>query len=129
MVGVITPTNAPTVLVVDDNSTLRLTIAAALSASGARVLQAVDGRDALVHASLTLPDVVVSDIDMPRMGGIALCQSLKGNPRSSHVPVVLMSGEQVRIEDVAGADAFLVKPFSVGQLSRLIGHLLAPSHS
>ena len=121
---VIDPTVPPTVLVVEDNATMRETLATALSAAGARVLRAVDGRDALVQAELTLPDIVISDIEMPRMDGFALCRSFKESPRTRHVPVVLMSGAEVSPDGLAGADAFLPKPFPLHELHRVIRQLL-----
>ncbi len=117
----------PTVLVVDDNESLRTFIASLLK-DEYRVLLAADGKEALDVAGHQLPDLVISDVMMPVMDGLAFCQALKTQLATSHIPVILLTAknmEDQRAEGYAsGADAYISKPFSEKVLLSRIGNLL-----
>ena len=117
----------PTVLVVDDNESLRTYIASVLK-DEYRVLLAADGKEALEVAGRQLPDLVISDVMMPVMDGLAFCQALKSQLATSHIPVILLTAknmEDQRAEGYAsGADAYISKPFSEKVLLSRIGNLL-----
>lgn len=117
----------PTVLVVDDNESLRTFIASLLK-DEYRVLLAADGKEALDVAGCQLPDLVISDVMMPVMDGLAFCQALKTQLATSHIPVILLTAknmEDQRAEGYAsGADAYISKPFSEKVLLSRIGNLL-----
>jgi signal transduction histidine kinase len=123
------PANAdqrPLVLVVDDNADLREYLSGLL-APHYRVVTAADGRDALDAIHALAPDLVVSDVMMPRMTGIELVQALRADP-AAVVPVILLSaraGEEATIEGLeCGADDYLTKPFTAGELlARVRAHL------
>lgn len=117
----------PTVLVVDDNESLRTFIASLLK-DEYRLLLAADGKEALEVAGRQLPDLVISDVMMPVMDGLAFCQALKAQLATSHIPVILLTAknmEDQRAEGYAsGADAYISKPFSEKVLLSRIGNLL-----
>ena len=104
-----------TVLVVDDNPDLRDYITRLLQPYW-RVLVAPDGERALELLADSTPDLVLSDVMMPGISGFELLQKLRSDPRTATIPVILLSaraGEESTIEGLeAGADDYLVKPFS-----------------
>jgi CheY-like chemotaxis protein len=107
-------TRRKTVLVVDDSPVVRDLLAEALRAHGLRVLEAQDGADALTHlASGHAVDLVVTDVDMPRLDGIGLLHELRRRDGPRRLPIVIVSmrgseQDQRRALD-AGADAYLAK--------------------
>jgi two-component system, chemotaxis family, sensor kinase CheA len=101
------------VLVVEDSITARMLLKNLLEAAGYRVRTAVDGVDALAQLRSGAVDVVVSDVDMPRLNGFDLTMQLRGDTKFADVPVVLVTGLESR-EDrerglAVGANAYLVK--------------------
>ncbi|GLW91106.1 SpoIIE family protein phosphatase [Actinokineospora globicatena] len=109
-----------TVLVVDDNADMREYLGRLLVGAGYGVRMAVDGLDALESIRAAPPHLVVSDVMMPRLDGLALVAALRGDPRTAAVPVLLLSaraGQEESIEGLrAGADDYLVKPFAAAEL-------------
>jgi PAS domain S-box-containing protein len=107
------------VLVVDDNADMRRYISSLLAGTYL-VDVAPDGAVALEMARVHLPDLVLTDVMMPNLDGYGLLKALRKDPRTAHVPVVMVSarsGEEAAIEGLdAGADDFLVKPFSALEL-------------
>ncbi len=124
------PRPPATVLVVDDSITTRTLEKGILEASGYRVLLSVDGLDALsVLRGGAAIDLVVADIEMPRMDGFALLQAMKSEPRLASIPVVLMTSRaapaDVRRGLELGADAYVTKQkFDQRELLATIGQLL-----
>src|SRR5206468_4019320 len=87
-----------------------------------------NGTDALAAASKRVPDLVLADIMMPEMDGFQLLHVLRNDPRTSAIPIILLSaraGEEAAIEGLeAGADDYLIKPFSARELlARVKTHL------
>lgn len=118
-----------TILVVDDSEALRKVVATALGRQGFRVLQAPDGAQALGLIHESLPDLVLTDADMPAMGGHDLCRVLKKGKATKGVPVVIMSGELVDDKDVvagleSGADDYILKPLAMPVLFARLGAVL-----
>ncbi len=115
------------VLVADDNADMRAYLRDLLAPFYAVTL-AADGLQALEAARRDPPDVVLSDVMMPRLDGLQLLAALRGDPRLGGVPVVLLSaraGEEARIEGLdAGADDYMIKPFSSRELLARLGALL-----
>jgi PAS domain S-box-containing protein len=114
-------TAAPTeVLVADDNADMRDYLTRLLRSAGHRVRAVGDGQAALEAARGRTPDLIVSDVMMPRMDGLELVASLRADPRTASTPVLLLSaraGQEASIEGLeAGADDYLVKPFSSAEL-------------
>jgi signal transduction histidine kinase len=117
----------PLVLVVDDNADLREYMSGLL-APYYRVVTANDGLEAFDVIRARAPEIVVSDVMMPRMTGIELVQALRADPSAVAVPVILLSaraGEEATIEGLdAGSDDYLTKPFTGAELlARVRAHL------
>jgi hypothetical protein len=108
------------VLVADDNTDMREYLVRLLKASGYDVDAVADGQDALESVRAHPPDLLVSDVMMPRLDGLALVSTLRADPRTSVVPILLLSaraGQEASIEGLdAGADDYLVKPFVAAEL-------------
>ncbi|MFJ8962416.1 SpoIIE family protein phosphatase [Lentzea sp. NPDC102401] len=109
-----------TVLVVDDNADMREYLTRLLFRAGYEVRAVNDGQAALETARAHPPDLVVSDVMMPRMDGLSLVAALRADPRTMAVPVLLLSaraGQEASGEGLlAGADDYLVKPFAAADL-------------
>jgi signal transduction histidine kinase len=115
------------VLVVDDNPDLRAYIANLLAPTYT-VVTAVDGVEALETIRVDPPDLVLSDVMMPRLDGVGLVRELRADPRTHTIPVILVSaraGEESAVEGLdVGSDDYLVKPFSARELlARVRTHL------
>jgi len=120
------PPAAETVLIAEDNPDLRKFIRETLR--DYRILEAADGAEALVLACENPPDIVISDVMMPGMDGLALCKRLKEDERTSHIPVILLTskaGLESRVEGLeTGADDYIAKPFSTLELQARLRNLL-----
>ena len=122
--------NAPVharILLADDNADMRAYVQRLLSPYWA-VEAVADGVQALAVASERLPDLVLTDIMMPGLDGLALLRALRADPRTAPIPVILLSaraGEEARVEGLAaGADDYLIKPFAARELlARVEAHL------
>ncbi|MFJ2395431.1 SpoIIE family protein phosphatase [Streptomyces sp. NPDC087843] len=122
------PVAAARVLVADDNADMREYLTRLLTGAGYEVATVADGVEALEAVRALPPDLVVSDVMMPRMDGLALVTALRAEARTAAVPVLLLSaraGEEASIEGLqAGADDYLVKPFAAAELlARVRGNL------
>jgi PAS domain S-box-containing protein len=108
------------VLVADDNSDMREYLARLLRTAGYHVTMVTDGQAALAAIRVGLPDLVISDVMMPRLAGLGLVAAVRADPRTAGVPVLLLSaraGQEASVEGLhAGADDYLVKPFSAVEL-------------
>jgi signal transduction histidine kinase/response regulator RpfG family c-di-GMP phosphodiesterase len=118
------PTAGARVLVADDNADMRAYLRDLLSPAYA-VEAVADGQQALVAARRKRPDLILSDIMMPRLNGLELLQALRADEVLCDVPMILLSaraGEEARLEGLdAGADDYLVKPFSARELLARLG--------
>ena len=117
----------PRILIADDNADMRQYIARLLSERYA-VETASDGEAALASAKAQRPDLILSDVMMPRLDGFGLLRELRADPQTKTIPVILLSaraGEESRIEGLEqGADDYLIKPFSARELlARVAAHL------
>ena len=117
----------PRVLVADDNADMRQYVARLL-AEQYRVEAVPDGEAALAAARERPPDLILTDVMMPRLDGFGLLRELRADPRTGGLPVIMLSaraGEESRVEGMeAGADDYLVKPFSARELlARVSAHL------
>jgi len=117
----------PLVLVVEDNVEVRNYVVNELN-DIFRISYAVDGSDGLSKALETIPDLVLSDIMMPVMDGLELCEKLKTDERTSHIPVVLLTAQQSEEYKISGyetgADAYITKPFSSSVLRVRLTNLI-----
>jgi CheY-like chemotaxis protein len=117
-----------TVLVVDDEPTIRTLVNAILEGSGVRTLEAADGPEALDMARRHQPDLVLLDVVMPRMDGFTVCQRIKAEKSMARAPVLLLTAlvqesDHQRARSV-GADGIVQKPFSPAVLRATVQAML-----
>ena len=109
----------PVVLVIEDNADVRTYIKQYLHHSF-QILEAVNGEEGILKALKYLPDLIISDVMMPKKGGYEVCAELKTDPRTSHIPVILLTAKATREEKLqgleTGADDYLIKPFDTKEL-------------
>lgn len=116
----------PLVLLVEDNTDVVAYLASCLP--DYRLATARDGQEGLDSAVELTPDILISDVMMPRMDGFQLCKALKNDTRTSHIPVILLTAKadlQSKMEGLEyGADAYLTKPFHEEELQVLVRNIL-----
>jgi PAS domain S-box-containing protein len=116
--------SAAKILLVDDNRDMREYVQGLL-ARQYEVIPASDGEEALEIARTNPPDLVLTDVMMPRMDGFQLLKALRDDPQTMLLPVIMLSaraGEESRVEGMeAGADDYLVKPFTARELMARVG--------
>jgi DNA-binding response OmpR family regulator len=124
---------ATRVLVVDDDEVIRRLITLNLELEGFEVSEAADGQECLDCVVQIDPAVVVLDVAMPRLDGLATAVELKSTPGTAHVKVVMVSARaqqaDVRRGLEAGADVYLTKPFEPEVLIRVVRDLAASENS
>jgi response regulator RpfG family c-di-GMP phosphodiesterase len=118
-----------TILVVDDSKSMRSLLEDALEKNGYTVRTAENGREALDMLHALRPDVILSDVYMPVMNGLELCETLHYNPAFSEIPFVVMStendsGNMVHMMKY-GAAAFIIKPFNIEQLMITLNNIFS----
>ena len=117
-----------TVLVIDDEAITRGIVSAKIRAIGTNVVEAEDGISALARLSETTFDLAIVDLDMPNMSGIELISTIRNNLRLRHLPIVVLTGHEIRAAlDAAlcaGATSFLQKPLNWACFGPHIRHLL-----
>jgi CheY-like chemotaxis protein len=114
-------------LVVDDSAVIRELIAVNLELEGFEVSTAGDGEAALAIASELLPDVVTLDAMMPRLNGYETVVRLRDDPRTAHIPIVMVTG-RAQASDIergreVGVEAYLTKPFEPAELVEVVTRL------
>lgn len=109
----------PKVLIVEDNADMRRYLRSILS-SHYNIIEAVDGREGLRRAATEMPALVLTDVMMPQMNGLAMCAALKEDEVTSHIPVVILTAkasQEALIEGLSsGADDYITKPFDATEL-------------
>lgn len=126
--------NGARVLLVEDDPDQQRVAASGLRAAGYRVITADSGTQAVILARSERPDLIVLDIDLPGLDGMAVCRQVKLDPAVAHIPVIFCTARAAAIDRMAGltlgADDYISKPFSPSELLLRIRHLLvrtAPS--
>lgn len=113
-----------TILVVDDSATVRKLISGKLEKTGHAVVSAIDGVDALEKIKDIVPDLVLLDINMPRMDGYQVCKMIRSNDATKDVPVVMISGKDGFFDKVrgrmAGTTGYITKPFGPETLMKTV---------
>ncbi|GAB2526723.1 hybrid sensor histidine kinase/response regulator transcription factor [Spirosoma aerophilum] len=119
------------ILLVEDNDELRQYLQQLLSTTF-EVFVAVDGVDGWEKALDLLPDLVVSDVMMPRSNGLELCKKIKQHPKTMHIPVVLLTARAAAVHELegleTGADEYMAKPFNPRLLYTKIAVMLQSRH-
>ncbi len=118
-----------TVLVVDDDVMMGELMAAIIDSADYHTVIAADGVQGVQLAQSASPAVVFCDFSMPGMNGEDVLRSLRADPRTAGIPLILMSGHAPSDLNALGADAFLQKPFSFDEVLPLISSLLQPNHA
>ena len=117
------------VLIVDDSPTEMFTLKSMLEAKGFEVLEAENGADGVAVAREELPDVVLMDIVMPGLNGFQATRQLTKDPKTQHIPVVIVTTKDQETDKVwgqrQGAKGYLVKPVTEDQLAQTIESVLA----
>jgi two-component system chemotaxis response regulator CheY len=116
------------ILTVDDSASMREMVRATLTSAGYQVVEAVDGQEALDYARENPCDLVISDVNMPRMDGITLVHELRSLPHYRLTPLLLLtteSSQEKKLEGKrAGATGWIVKPFNPDQLLATMARVL-----
>lgn len=117
------------ILVAEDERDIRDLIAFTLQFAGHEVVTASNGEEGLQAALRETPDLIISDVRMPKMTGYEMCRLIKAEPRTAHIPVVFLSAkgqdQEVQSGLAAGAIEYLLKPFAPDQLMAKVAELLA----
>ncbi len=117
----------PILLVVEDNTDVLEFIASEFGRSY-QVLRASNGKEGIEKAIAEVPDIIISDVKMPLKDGIALCNTLKTDERTSHVPIILLTASSDKQNELkglkAGADDYVTKPFKTKILEKRVDNLV-----
>jgi len=121
---------AKTILIVDDSASVRQVVGIALRGAGYEVIEGRDGQDALNQLRGQKVHLIISDVNMPNMDGIAFLKSVKQMPAYRFTPVIMLTTEsqeeKKREGQQAGAKAWVVKPFQPTQLLGAVEKLVLP---
>jgi two-component system, cell cycle response regulator DivK len=114
----------PTVLYVEDNEYNRKIVRHLLSRTGYRLLEAADGEAGLRMIASDRPDLVLMDVQLPKMSGLDATRALRGDPATADIPIIVVTSFALSGDDrkamAAGATAYLAKPYSPRELLALI---------
>ncbi|HOC93329.1 MAG TPA: response regulator [bacterium] len=112
------------ILVVDDSPVVVEAVSEALIKDGFKVFTAADGIEALDAVKRHSVDLILLDIDMPRMNGYQVCKLLKRDPAFKHIPIVMLTAKSAETDRIwglkAGSDEYLTKPFNYAKVKEVI---------
>ena len=117
-----------TILYVEDNEYNRKIVRRLLGDPSYRLIEAEDGESGVAQAFQELPDLILMDVQLPKMSGLEATRILRADVRTKHIPIVIitsfaLSGDRERAAD-AGAAGYLAKPYSPGELLALVRKFL-----
>lgn len=117
-----------TILYVEDNEYNRKIVRQLLSRSSCRLIEAIDGEAGVAQAIEEQPDLILMDVQLPRMSGLDATRTLRADERTRHIPIIIitsfaLSGDRERASE-AGASGYLAKPYSPRELLALVHEFL-----
>ena len=116
-----------TILYAEDNEFNRKIVRQALRRTSYQLIEATDGLEAVTVAQGTLPDLILMDVQLPKLSGLDATRQLRADPRTSSIPVIVVTSFALSGDDrkalEAGASAYLAKPYSPRELVALIQKL------
>jgi two-component system cell cycle response regulator DivK len=120
-----------TILYIEDNEYNRKIVRQLVSRTSYRLIEAVDGESGVAQAQKELPDLILMDVQLPKMSGLDATRVLKADPRTSRIPIIVitsfaLSGDREKAS-AAGADSYLAKPYSPRELLALVREFLPES--
>ncbi len=121
------------ILVAEDERDIRELVAFTLGFAGHQVTQAANGEEAVRLAMQVKPDLILTDVRMPKMTGYDVCKEIKASDITKHVPVVILSAkgqdEEKELGRAVGADDYILKPFAPDELQRRVAEILQRTSS
>jgi len=117
-----------TILNVEDNEYNLKIVRQLLNRTSYRLIEAVDGEQGVATAHSELPDLILMDIQLPKLSGLEATRRLRADPKTAHIPIIVitsfaLSGDSEKAKD-AGASAYLAKPYSPRELLQMIRKLV-----
>lgn len=116
------------ILIAEDERDIRELIKFTLTFAGHQITEAANGEEAVEKAKEVIPDLIMTDVRMPKMTGYQACKAIKENASTAHIPVVILSAkgqdEEKEQGREAGADEYITKPFETEQLIKRVAEIL-----
>jgi DNA-binding response OmpR family regulator len=127
-------TDQPTLLVVDDEPDIAKLVARIFEKRGYRVNVAGDGAEALASVAKDRPDLLILDLNLPKIDGWEVCRRLKGDPTTRAIPIIMLTAAHANVDDAniglgLGADEYVAKPFVKAVLLHNVERLLGREHT
>jgi DNA-binding response OmpR family regulator len=121
--------DAPTLLVVEDEPEINTLVMRIFEKRGYRVLSAIDGQEALTRVEAETPDLIILDLNLPKLDGWEVCQRLKSDPSTRGIPIIMLTAAHANVDDAGiglglGADEYVAKPFVKAVLLHNVERLL-----
>ena len=124
----------PTLLVVDDEPEINRLVARLFEKRGYRVVSALDGAEALAQVARERPDLIMLDLNLPKIDGWEVCRRLKSDPATRTIPIIILTAAHANVDDAQiglglGADEYVAKPFVKAVLLHNVERLLGRPES
>ena len=109
------------ILIIDDEDDIRKTIVTLFTSSGHQIIEATNGEEGIQCAISDSPELIISDVSMPKMDGMELSNILSSHPGTTNIPIILLSAKRIDVKSqreglAKGARQYFVKPFEMSEL-------------